>query len=156
MIRLPSILSYGLYSIILRRKIPLLASFKVTYRCNLRCTGCPYHRRARGPGAHMHREQAVNSLNELKGLGCCGPNKTSGESPSSSSTPTTRGSSVWHYTRVRRTPAGGYFYRSERCRSGSTRRCSLSRFSLNIDIPWWNHYPFSAIAVVVELVDTLA
>jgi len=70
MIRSASILSYGLSSIVLRRRIPLLASFKVTYRCNLRCTGCPYHRRAREPGAHMSWERAVEVLNELKRLGC--------------------------------------------------------------------------------------
>ncbi len=28
------------------RKIPLLASFKVTYRCNLACRACPFHLRA--------------------------------------------------------------------------------------------------------------
>jgi MoaA/NifB/PqqE/SkfB family radical SAM enzyme len=65
-----SILSYGLSSIVLRRQIPLLASFKVTYRCNLRCNGCPYHRRAGKPGVHMSWERAVEALNKLKGLGC--------------------------------------------------------------------------------------
>ena len=59
------ILSYGFSSIVLRRKIPLLASFKVTYRCNLRCNGCPYHQRARRPGAHIRWERAVEALNEL-------------------------------------------------------------------------------------------
>jgi MoaA/NifB/PqqE/SkfB family radical SAM enzyme len=65
-----SILSYGLSSIVLRRKIPLLASFKVSYRCNLRCNGCPYHQRAHRPGAHIRWEQAVEALNELERLGC--------------------------------------------------------------------------------------
>ena len=27
-----------------RQSVPLLASFKVTYRCNLACRACPFHR----------------------------------------------------------------------------------------------------------------
>jgi len=55
---------------VLRRKIPLLASFKVTYRCNLRCTGCPYHQRSPGPHAHLSWQQAVEALHKLQKLGC--------------------------------------------------------------------------------------
>ena len=65
-----SILSYGLQVTLLRRKIPLLASFKLTYRCNLRCTGCPYHRRANEPGAHLSWQQALEALDALQRLGC--------------------------------------------------------------------------------------
>jgi MoaA/NifB/PqqE/SkfB family radical SAM enzyme len=65
-----SILSYGIRTILLRRKIPLLASLKVTYRCNLRCTGCPYHHRANDPGSHLSWPEAVKALDELKTLGC--------------------------------------------------------------------------------------
>jgi MoaA/NifB/PqqE/SkfB family radical SAM enzyme len=65
-----SILSYGLQATLLRRKIPLLASFKLTYRCNLRCTGCPYHRRANEPGAHLSWQQALKALDALQRLGC--------------------------------------------------------------------------------------
>jgi len=65
-----SILSYGFQSIVLRRQIPLLASFKVTYRCNLRCTGCPYHRRAHEPGSHLGWKQALEALAELQRIGC--------------------------------------------------------------------------------------
>jgi len=43
---------------------------KASIRCNLRCNGYPYHRRAREPGAHMSWERAVEALSELKRLGC--------------------------------------------------------------------------------------
>jgi len=65
-----SILTYGLQTTLLRRKIPLLASFKVTYRCNLRCEGCPYHRRASEPGSHLSWQQALEALAKLQLLGC--------------------------------------------------------------------------------------
>jgi MoaA/NifB/PqqE/SkfB family radical SAM enzyme len=65
-----SILYYGLQTIALRRKIPLLASFKLTYRCNLRCTAWPYHRRAHEPGSHLSWRQALEALAELRLLGC--------------------------------------------------------------------------------------
>lgn len=50
---------------ILGRRIPLLASFKLTYRCNLSCTACPFHRRASEEKAHMSWETAIKSLDEL-------------------------------------------------------------------------------------------
>jgi MoaA/NifB/PqqE/SkfB family radical SAM enzyme len=65
-----SILSYGLQTLVLRRKIPLLASFKLTYRCNLNCTGCPYHRRAHEPGDHLSWQQALDAFTELRRIGC--------------------------------------------------------------------------------------
>ncbi|UCF95799.1 MAG: radical SAM protein [Spirochaetaceae bacterium] len=70
MLNSTSILSYGLQTLLLRRQMPLLASFKVTYHCNLRCTGCPYHRRAREPGAKMSWQQALEVLSRLERLGC--------------------------------------------------------------------------------------
>ncbi len=54
---------------ILGRTIPLLASFKLTYRCNLRCSGCPFHMRAAGERAHMRWDTAVRILRELKRRG---------------------------------------------------------------------------------------
>ncbi len=54
---------------IFRQKIPLLASFKLTYRCNLTCLACPFHRRAGEKGAHMSWHQATASLDTLKRLG---------------------------------------------------------------------------------------
>jgi len=51
------------------QKIPLLASFKLTYRCNLACLACPFHRRAEEEGAHMSWPLARNSLDLLKQAG---------------------------------------------------------------------------------------
>jgi MoaA/NifB/PqqE/SkfB family radical SAM enzyme len=54
----------------LRRNSPLLASVKLTYRCNLRCAPCPYHLRADAGRAHMSWETAVTALDELHRAGC--------------------------------------------------------------------------------------
>ncbi|WP_367360386.1 radical SAM protein [Syntrophus sp. (in: bacteria)] len=51
------------------QRIPLLASFKVTYRCNLSCLGCPFHRRAEEERASMSRETALACLDALKRFG---------------------------------------------------------------------------------------
>jgi len=51
------------------QKIPLLASFKLTYRCNLACRACPFHMRASEDKAHMDWETAVVCLAELKKRG---------------------------------------------------------------------------------------
>jgi MoaA/NifB/PqqE/SkfB family radical SAM enzyme len=54
---------------ILGRKIPLLASFKLTYRCNLACLACPFHRRAAEAGAHMDWSMVKASLDALRRRG---------------------------------------------------------------------------------------
>ena len=54
----------------LGQRIPLLASFKLTYRCNLACRACPFHRRADEPGGHMGWDTAVRCLHELSRSGC--------------------------------------------------------------------------------------
>jgi MoaA/NifB/PqqE/SkfB family radical SAM enzyme len=54
---------------ILGRKIPLLASFKVTYRCNLACRACPFHLRVDDDKAHMSWETAIETLESLRRLG---------------------------------------------------------------------------------------
>lgn len=51
------------------RKIPLLASFKVTYRCNLTCRACPFHLRAEEDNAHIRWDAAVQALDTLRHLG---------------------------------------------------------------------------------------
>ncbi|HNZ11591.1 MAG TPA: radical SAM protein [Smithellaceae bacterium] len=51
------------------RQIPLLASFKLTYRCNLACRACPFHRHAGGNNIHMSRDTAIASLESLHRLG---------------------------------------------------------------------------------------
>ena len=55
---------------ILRRDLPLLASFKLTYRCNLRCAPCPYHRREDASRAHIRWETATAALDALHRAGC--------------------------------------------------------------------------------------
>jgi len=54
---------------ILRQTIPLLASFKVTYRCNLRCRACPFHHRMKEKKSHMTWDMAIGALRKLKSLG---------------------------------------------------------------------------------------
>jgi Fe-coproporphyrin III synthase len=54
---------------ILGRKIPLLASFKITYRCNLTCLACPFHLRSDEEEAHMSRDTAIGALESLRRLG---------------------------------------------------------------------------------------
>jgi len=53
----------------LGKPIPLLGSFKITYRCNLRCSGCPFHQRGSEPGSHMNRETALRVLARLHEAG---------------------------------------------------------------------------------------
>jgi len=65
-----SLLSFYVQRVLLRRKLPLLASFKLTYRCNLACSACPFHHRAAEPGSHMSWETAVRCLQEVHGRGC--------------------------------------------------------------------------------------
>ncbi len=54
---------------ILRRSPPLLASFKITYRCNLTCRACPFHLHANDEESHMTWNQAIATLDALKRLG---------------------------------------------------------------------------------------
>jgi MoaA/NifB/PqqE/SkfB family radical SAM enzyme len=51
------------------QKIPLLASFKLTYRCNLACLACPFHLRAGDESSHMSWPLATASLDALQRLG---------------------------------------------------------------------------------------
>jgi len=55
---------------ILGQPVPLLASFKLTYRCNLACRACPFHHRAAEPDGHMGWDMAVRCLHELARAGC--------------------------------------------------------------------------------------
>lgn len=55
--------------LLLRRKTPLLASFKITWRCNLACKGCPFHRRAKRPGSSMDWDTVRRSLDMLAEMG---------------------------------------------------------------------------------------
>lgn len=66
MSRILDLLKFYGFRIIFRQKIPLLASFKLTYRCNLRCSGCPFHLRAQADNAQLTWEQALAGLHTLK------------------------------------------------------------------------------------------
>ncbi len=52
--------------LIARRKRPYLASYKVTYACNLTCRQCPFFEME---GPELTWEQAVNTLDRLKARG---------------------------------------------------------------------------------------
>jgi MoaA/NifB/PqqE/SkfB family radical SAM enzyme len=67
--RVIDLLDFYLQRKIFRQKIPLLASFKLTYRCNLTCPGCPFYLRAHEPDSHMSWNKAVSVLSALKGYG---------------------------------------------------------------------------------------
>src|SRR5512137_3227342 len=54
---------------LLGRKTPLLASVKLTYKCNLACRMCPFHLRSEGEEASMSWETAKRVLNDLKSAG---------------------------------------------------------------------------------------
>ena len=54
---------------ILGRKLPLLASFKVTYRCNLTCRACPFHLRSDDEDAPMSWNTAIGALESLHRFG---------------------------------------------------------------------------------------
>jgi len=54
---------------ILNRKIPLLASFKVTYRCNLACRACPFHLRSGKTESSMSWNKAIEAMDNLHKAG---------------------------------------------------------------------------------------
>ena len=51
-----------------RHAVPLLASFKVTYRCNLACRACPFHHRQDRAG-EMTWAAALEAMDALRRLG---------------------------------------------------------------------------------------
>ena len=63
------LLKFFLARKVLGQKPPLIASFKLTYRCNLACRGCPFHLRAGNEKAHMGWDEAVQTLAVLKKCG---------------------------------------------------------------------------------------
>ena len=67
--RLLPFIAFFLRRKLLGQKPPLLASFKLTYRCNLACRACPFHRRAGEAGAHMSWDTAVTALAALRRQG---------------------------------------------------------------------------------------
>jgi Fe-coproporphyrin III synthase len=67
---LPQLALFFLKTKVFRKKIPLIASFKLTYNCNLKCAPCPFHSKAGMPGTHIPWDEAVNALIRLKRMGC--------------------------------------------------------------------------------------
>src|SRR5512136_1189613 len=63
------LLDFYLRRKILGQRIPLLASFKLTYHCNLACSACPFHGRAAENNSHITWTSAVDILDALKMLG---------------------------------------------------------------------------------------
>ncbi len=51
------------------QKIPLLASFKLTYHCNLSCSACPFHGRAEDNNSQISWDGAIQALDTLKHYG---------------------------------------------------------------------------------------
>jgi MoaA/NifB/PqqE/SkfB family radical SAM enzyme len=51
------------------QRIPLLASFKLTYHCNLSCSACPFHGRATENNSQITWDGAIEALETLKRLG---------------------------------------------------------------------------------------
>ena len=65
----PDLLDFFVRRKIFQQKIPLFASFKLTYHCNLACSACPFHRRSGEEHASITWEGAVRALDELKRRG---------------------------------------------------------------------------------------
>lgn len=55
---------------ILKQHVPLLANFKLTYRCNLKCKGCPFHLRSQENNSHISWTKATRCIDTLKNMGC--------------------------------------------------------------------------------------
>jgi MoaA/NifB/PqqE/SkfB family radical SAM enzyme len=51
---------------VFKKKIPLLASFKLTYHCNLSCSACPFHRRAVDDNSQISWDGAMRALDTLR------------------------------------------------------------------------------------------
>jgi len=64
------VLGSFLKSRLTRGGTPLIASVKITYRCNLSCMACPFHHLAANENAHMGWDIAVESLHSLYETGC--------------------------------------------------------------------------------------
>jgi Fe-coproporphyrin III synthase len=65
-----SILRFFFRTRMLGHDCPLIASFKLTYRCNLACLACPFHLLSGGAGTHMDWDTACSTLDTLSEMGC--------------------------------------------------------------------------------------
>jgi len=64
------LVSFFLNRKIKRLKTPLLASFKLTYSCNLKCSACPFHFKAGEKKTSITWKEAVGVIDKLKEEGC--------------------------------------------------------------------------------------
>jgi MoaA/NifB/PqqE/SkfB family radical SAM enzyme len=67
--RIIDLFNFFLQSKVFGKRMPLLASFKLTYRCNIHCRGCPFHLRAHSGDLQMTWDQALHALEILKESG---------------------------------------------------------------------------------------
>lgn len=67
---IPNLARFFLAARVFGKRRPLLASVKLTYRCNLTCHACPFHLRSHAENAHMSWETALKSLDTLRAMGC--------------------------------------------------------------------------------------
>jgi Fe-coproporphyrin III synthase len=67
---LPALALFFLKTRIFRKKVPLIASFKLTYSCNLKCAPCPFHSKAGMSGSHISWDDAAAAIIRLKTMGC--------------------------------------------------------------------------------------
>ncbi|HDP24037.1 MAG TPA: DUF3463 domain-containing protein [Deltaproteobacteria bacterium] len=67
---LKALAAFALKARLLGQKIPLIASVKLTYRCNLACRACPFHQHGQENTPHMNWETALDSLRKLRQRGC--------------------------------------------------------------------------------------
>ncbi len=70
---IPNILKLSVFFIrtkILKQKVPLIASFKLLYQCNLSCRMCPYHLRKNEENSRISFDAAIKVLDRLKEIGC--------------------------------------------------------------------------------------
>lgn len=62
--------AFGVKTKILGKRSPLIASFKLTYRCNLRCPGCPFHSKAQEEDSHLSWQKVLEAMDRLEKMGC--------------------------------------------------------------------------------------
>ncbi len=67
---LPELALFFLKTKIFRQRVPLIASFKLTYNCNLKCAPCPFYSKAGLPGTHISWDDALKAILTLKKMGC--------------------------------------------------------------------------------------
>ncbi len=67
--RFADLLDFFIRRKIFGQRVPLIASFKLTYRCNLACRGCPFHRKGPAEKVSITWDRAVAALDALKRKG---------------------------------------------------------------------------------------